>query len=290
MSFWIVTDAACDLPKSYADQVEKFTVMPMYYHLNGQDYPVTLGDENTWHGFYDALRAGQVATTAQVSAAEYQKVFRELAKKGEEILCIVFSSGLSGTYQAAKLAQDMVMEEMPGVKLLVVDSLCASAGQGLLVHYAIQKRKEGLTLEETAQWLVDNRQKLIHWFTVDDLGTLKRGGRVSATAAFMGSMLKIKPILHVNYEGKLIPREKVQGRKKSLKALAEKINEFAVPHEGQTLFISHGDCREDAEYTLECAKALGFQPKDVLITAIGAIIGAHSGPGTMAVFFLGENR
>ena len=290
MSFWIVTDAACDLPKSYADQVEKFTVMPMLYRLEGKDYPVALGDETTWHGFYEALRAGKVATTAQVSAAEYQKVFRELAKQGEEILCIVFSSGLSGTYQAARLAQDMVLEEMPGVKLLVVDSLCASAGQGLLVHYAIQKRKEGLTLEETAQWLVDNRQKLIHWFTVDDLGTLKRGGRVSATAAFMGSMLKIKPILHVNYEGKLIPREKVQGRKKSLKALAEKINEFAVPHEGQTLFISHGDCREDAEYTLECAKALGFQPKETLITTIGAIIGAHSGPGTMAVFFLGENR
>ena len=290
MSFWIVTDAACDLPKSYADQVEKFTVMPMLYRLEGKDYPVALGDESTWHGFYEALRAGKVATTAQVSAAEYQKVFRDLAKQGEEILCIVFSSGLSGTYQAAKLAQDMVMEEMPGVKLLVVDSLCASAGQGLLVHYAIQKRKEGLTLEETAQWLVDNRQKLIHWFTVDDLGTLKRGGRVSATAAFMGSMLKIKPILHVNYEGKLIPREKVQGRKKSLKLLAEKVNELASPREGQTLFISHGDCREDAEYTLECAKALGFEPKEVLITAIGAIIGAHSGPGTVAVFFLGDNR
>ena len=291
MSFWIVTDSACDLPKSYADAVEKFTVMPMLYRLDGQDHPCTLGDENTWHPFYEALRAGHVATTAQVSAAEYQKVFRDLAKAGEEILCIVFSSGLSGTYQAATLAQTMVMEEMPGVRLLVVDSLCASAGQGLLVHYAIKKRdEEGLSLEENAQWLVDNRQKLVHWFTVDDLGTLKRGGRVSATAAFMGSMLKIKPILHVNFEGKLIPREKVQGRKKSLKVLAEKINALAVPREGQTLFIGHGDCREDAEYTLECLRALGFEPKEVLITAIGAIIGAHSGPGTMAVFFMGESR
>ena len=290
MSFWIVTDTACDLPKNYADQVEKFTVMPMYYHMDGQDHPCTLGDESTWHPFYEALRAGKVATTSQVSTAEYQKVFHELAQQGEEILCIAFSSGLSGTYQAATLAQDMVMEELPGTRLLVVDSLCASAGQGLLVHYAIQKRREGLSLEETAQWLLDNRQKLIHWFTVDDLGTLKRGGRVSATAAFMGSMLKIKPILHVNYEGRLIPREKVQGRKKSLKALAEKINSLAVPHEGQTLFIGHGDCREDAEYTLECAKALGFEPKETLITCIGAIIGAHSGPGTLAVFFLGENR
>ena len=291
MGYWIVTDAACDLPKAYVDKVENITVMPMVYRMDGQDYPVTLGDESTWHEFYQAVRAGHVATTAQVSAAEYQKVFRELVQQGREILCIVFSSGLSGTYQAATLAQTMVMEEMPGVRLLVVDSLCASAGQGLLVHYAIKKRdEEGLSLEENAQWLVDNRQKLVHWFTVDDLDTLKRGGRVSATAAFMGSMLKIKPILHVNYEGKLIPREKVQGRKKSLKVLAEKVSELAVPKEGQTLFIGHGDCREDAEYTLEYLKSLGFKPKEVLITAIGAIIGAHSGPGTLALFFLGEER
>ena len=290
MSYWIVTDAACDLPKAYVDQVEDITVMPMVYRMDGKDYPCTLGDESTWHEFYEAVRAGHMATTTQVSAAEYQKVFRDLVSQGREVLCIVFSSGLSGTYQAATLAQGMVTEEMPGAKILVVDSLCASAGQGLLVHYALQKRKEGLSIDETAEWLVDNRQKLVHWFTVDDLDTLKRGGRVSATAAFMGSMLKIKPILHVNFEGKLIPREKVQGRKKSLKVLAEKINTLAVPREGQTLFIGHGDCREDAEYTLECLKALGFQPKEVLITAIGAIIGAHAGPGTLAVFFLGESR
>ena len=290
MAFWIVTDAACDLPQAYVEKEENITIMPMVYRMDGVDHPCTLGDDSTWHPFYEALRAGKVATTAQVSAAEYQKTFRELARQGHEILCIVFSSGLSGTYQAALLAQEMVLEEMPGAKILVVDSLCASAGQGLFVHYALQKRKEGLSAEETAQWLIDHRQQFVHWFTVDDLATLKRGGRVSATAAFMGSMLKIKPILHVNYEGKLIPREKVQGRKKSLKVLAEKINALAVPREGQTLFIGHGDCREDAEYTLECLRALGFEPKEVLITAIGAIIGAHSGPGTLALFFLGEER
>lgn len=290
MSFWIVTDAACDLPKSYVDQVENITVMPMVYHMDGQDHPCTLGDESTWHPFYEALRAGHTATTAQVSTMEYQKVFRDLTARGESILCIVFSSGLSGTYQAALLAQEMILEETPQAKIRVVDSLCASAGQGLLVHYAIEKRKAGLSLEEAAQWLVDNRQKLMHWFTVDDLDTLKRGGRVSATAAFMGGMLKIKPILHVNFEGKLIPREKVQGRKRSLKNLAEKVKELAVPQEGQTLFIGHGDCREDAEYTLARIREAGFEPKEVLITAIGAIIGAHSGPGTLAVFFLGESR
>lgn len=290
MSFWIVTDTACDLPASYAEKVEKFTVMPMYYRMNGQDHPCVLGDEATWHPFYDALRDGQTATTAQVSTAEYQKVFRQLTDQGESILCIVFSSGLSGTYQAAALAQKMMEEENPRAKILVVDSLCASAGQGLLTHYAIQKRSEGLSLEETAQWLVDNRQRLNHWFTVDTLDTLRRGGRVSATAAYLGGMLKIKPILHVDFEGKLIPMEKVQGRKKSLKILAQKVAERANPRQGQTLFIGHGDCREDAEYTLQCIRELGFEPREVLITAIGAIIGAHSGPGTLAVFFLGDSR
>lgn len=290
MAYWIVTDAACDLPQAYVEKVEKITVMPMLYSMDGVDHPCTLGDSQTWHPFYEALRSGKIATTAQVTAAEYQKVFKELTDQGEEILCIVFSSGLSGTYQSALLAQKMVTEENPGAKIVVVDSLCASAGQGLFVHYAIEKRKEGLSLDGTAKWLVDNRHRFVHWFTVDDLDTLKRGGRVSATAAFMGSMLKIKPILHVDNEGKLIPREKVQGRKKSLKVLAQKAASLASPKEGQTLFIGHGDCEEDAKYTLSCMKDLGFEPKEVLITAIGAIIGAHSGPGTLAVFFLGDDR
>lgn len=290
MSFWIVTDAACDLPQAYIDKVDNITVMPMVYRMDGIDHPCTLGDSQAWHPFYEALRGGKTATTAQVSAAEYQKVFRALTGQGHPVLCIVFSSGLSGTYQAALLAQGMLLEENPQARILVVDSLCASAGQGLYVHYAIRKRAEGLSLEETAQWLTDHRQQFAHWFTVDDLDTLRRGGRVSATAAFMGSMLKIKPILHVNSEGKLIPREKVQSRKKSLKVLAEKVAALAEPQEGQTLFIGHGDCQEDAEYTLECIRALGFQPKEVLICAIGAIIGAHSGPGTLAVFFLAKER
>ena len=290
MSFWIVTDAACDLPQTYIDKTEKITVMPMLYRMDGVDHPCTLGDSSTWHPFYEALRAGKTATTAQVSAADYQRVFRELIGRGEEILCIVFSSGLSGTYQAALLAQEMILEETPRARILVVDSLCASAGEGLFVHYAIQKRAEGRTLDETAQWLIDHRQRFVHWFTVDDLDTLKRGGRVSATAAFMGGMLKIKPILHVNYEGKLIPREKVPGRKKSLRTLAEKAAALASPKEGQTLFIGHGDCEEDARYVLSCMKVLGFEPKETLITAIGAIIGAHSGPGTLAIFFLGDER
>ena len=290
MSFWLVTDAACDLPQSYVEQVEKITVMPMVYSMDGVEHPCALGDVSTWHDFYEALRAGKVATTSQVSTDSYLKEFRRLIAQGEEVLTLVFSSGLSGTYQAAVLARNIVVEENPQARILVVDSLCASAGEGLLVHYALQKRAEGLSLEDTAQWLEDNRQRLVHWFTVGSLDTLRRGGRVSATAAFMGGMLQIKPILHVDHEGKLIPREKVQGRKKSLKRLAELTNELAVPREGQTVFISHGDCEEDAQYTLQCLKELGFQPQVVQFSAIGAIIGAHSGPGTVAIFFLGEHR
>ena len=290
MSFWIVTDAACDLEKSYADKIEKFTVMPMVYCMDGVDHPCVLGDTATWHPFYEALRAGKVATTSQVSVTEYEKVFTDLVEKGESVLAVVFSSGLSGTCQAAVLARENVIEKHPNARIQVVDSLCASAGEGLFVYYAIQKRSEGLSLDETAGWLLENRQRLVHWFTVGTLDTLRRGGRVSATAAFMGGMLNIKPILHVDGEGKLIPREKVQGRKKSLKNLAEKINTLAVPREGQTLFISHGDCEEDALYVLNCVKEMGFAPKEVKISPIGAIIGAHSGPGTVAVFFLGEHR
>ena len=290
MSFWIVTDAACDLTKSYVDQQEKFHVMPMSYHMDNQDYPVTCGEKETWHPFYEALRNGKMATTSQVNTAEYLNVFKRLTEKGESVLCIVFSSGLSGTYQAACLAQSMLQEENPNAKVTVVDSLCASAGQGLIVHLALQKRAEGASLSETAQWVMENRQNIVHWFTVDDLDFLRRGGRVSATAAYFGGMLKIKPVMHVNFEGKLIPREKVQGRKRALKTLAQKVNELAQPRDGQTVFISHGDCEDDARYTIACLQEMGFAPKDVMYMPISPIVGAHAGPGTVAIFFLGESR
>ena len=290
MSFWIVTDAGCDLTKTYVEQQEKFHVMPMSYHMDGQDYPITSGEKETWHTFYEGLRGGKTVTTAQVNTAEYLKVFKELTEKGESVLCIVFSSGLSGTYQAACLAQSMLAEEKPEAKVTVVDSLCASAGQGLLVHLALQKRAQGASLSETAQWIMENRQHMAHWVTVDDLDFLRRGGRLSATAAYFGGMLKIKPIIHVNFEGKLIPVEKVQGRKRALKTLAQKVKELAQPQDGQTVFVSHGDCEDDARYTITCLQDLGFAPKDVQYMPISPIIGAHAGPGTVAIFFLSESR
>lgn len=289
MSFWIVTDAACDLPASYLKDKKDLTVIPTIYRIEGREFIDKPGEEDAVGKFYDMLREGKVATTSQITPVEYQRVFRDLVKQGHELLCITFSSGLSGTYQSAVLAKSFIEDEIPGAKINVVDSLCASLGQGLLVHYVLQKRAEGLSLEETADWVVSNRQRLNHWFTVDDLMFLHRGGRVNATSAYIGSMLRIKPVLHVNYEGKLIPREKVQGRKRSLKALAQKVAELAVPRDGQTIFVSHGDALEEAQYTLECIKGLA-QVKDFIVSPIGAFIGAHSGPGTVAVFFMGESR
>ncbi len=290
MSFWIVSDVASDLPRSYYEKVEKFTLLPMPFRMNGKDFLYKSGDEAALKSFYASLRDGQMATTAQVSTTAYLDIFRELLEKGEEILCITFSSGLSGTYQAAVLAQKMILEEKPGAKVVVLDSLCASLGQGLYLHYAIEKRNSGKSIDETTKWLMDNRQNVNMWFTVDDLDFLRRGGRVSATSAYLGSMLKIKPVLHVNFEGKLIPREKVQGRKRALKNLAEKVITLAKPKEGQVIFISHGDCLEDAEYTITWLKEAGFNAKDILFAPLGAIIGAHAGPGTVAVFFMGEGR
>ncbi len=289
MSFWIVTDAACDLPASYLQDKKDLTVIPTVYRIDGKEYTDKPGDEAAVSRFYDMLRDGKVATTSQITPVEYQRIFRDLVKQGHEVLCVTFSSGLSGTYQSAVLAKSFIEDEIPGAKINVVDSLCASLGEGLLVHYVLQKREEGLSLEETADWVISNRQRLNHWFTVDDLMFLYRGGRVNATSAYLGSMLRIKPVMHVNYEGKLIPREKVQGRKRSLKALAQKVADLATPRDGQSIFISHGDVLEEAQYTMNCIKEL-VKVKDSLISPVGAYIGAHSGPGTVAVFFMGESR
>ena len=169
MSFWIVTDAACDLPASYLKDKKELTVIPTVYRIEGKEYTDKPGDEAAVGRFYDMLREGKVATTSQITPVEYQRVFRELVKEKREVLCVTFSSGLSGTYQSAMLAKSFIEDEIPGAKINVVDSLCASLGEGLLVHYVLQKREEGLSVDETAEWVISNRQRLNHWFTVDDL-------------------------------------------------------------------------------------------------------------------------
>lgn len=288
MSFWIVTDSGTDFPESYMQKQKNLTIVPMMYQIEGQ-FHTPDGSEESTKAFYAKLRSGVVATTSQVTIETWKETFKKILLSGQDVLCITFSSALSGTYEAAASAKAQLDAEYPNGKLIVIDSKCASLGHGLLVHYALQKRDSGASIEDTAQWVSDNLQKVIHWFTVDDLQFLRRGGRLSAASAYLGGIMKIKPILQVNEEGKLIPREKVQGRKRSLRVLFDKVKENAVEPEKQTIFISHGDCLEEAEWLASILRD-ELHAKDVMIGFIGPVIGSHSGPGTMAIFFMGNQR
>ncbi len=289
MSYWIVTDAGCDLPLAYVQSHEKLRVISMPYGLDDREQRFGPGDEENMAEFYQKLNEGHTATTSQISTADYYAVFKELVREGESLIYISLSSGLSGSIGSAVIARDMLHEEFPDAKVGIVDSLLASMGQGLLVHYALKGREEGKDLDTLLAWLTDIRPRLNAWFTVDDLNFLFRGGRVTRTTAFFGSVLRIKPVLHMDEEGRLIPMDKVQGRKRSLRELADKTIATANPQHGQTVFISHGHCEEDAKLV---AKLIGDALPDTafFISSIGSVIGTHSGPGTVAVFFLADQR
>ena len=286
--YWIVTDSTIDMPKRYVDSQEHFRVLNMSYTMDGVSYVPDGTDENS-REIYRQLRAGKNIVTAQVNSETWREAFEEILAGGDDLLVIAFSSGLSGTCQAAFTAAEEAREKYPDRKLEVIDSLCASAGEGLLVDYALRNRDKGMSLEENAAWVRENVQNIIHWFTVDDLMFLMRGGRVGAVSAYIGSLVKIKPILHVNEEGKLIPREKVQGRRKSIRALADKVKQNIVHPEGQLVLISHGDCEAEAQSLADMIKA-ELPVAEVRLSYIGPIVGAHSGPGTLAVFFMGKGR
>ena len=215
--------------------------------------------------------------------------FTPILESGRDILYLAFSSGLSGTYNGSVIAANDLMEKYPGSKVISVDTLAASVGEGLLVYTAAKKREEGLSLDELAQWVTDNRLHLCHWFTVDDLNHLKRGGRISPAVAIIGTALGIKPVMHVDDEGHLIPVSKVRGRRKSLDALVEHMAETCDKPESQTIFIGHGDSKEDAEYVAKLVRQK-FKVKNIILNYIGPVIGSHSGPGTLALFFFGTHR
>jgi len=289
--FKIITDSTADLPKEYLEE-HQVGCMPISYILDG----VTYGGEKEldWKEFYAMMRNdGKMPTTSQLNPEEIKKYMEECAGNYEEILYLAFSSGLSGTCGNARLAAEEVMAEHPGARILVVDSLCASMGEGLFVHKAVKMRDAGKSMEETAQWLEDHVQNFVHVFTVDDLYHLYRGGRVSKAAAVVGTMVSIKPKLHVDHEGHLILIGKVRGRKKSLSALVdymeEKMGSWTQENKDDMVFISHGDALLDAEYVRDQIKErLGCE--HFMISHIGPTIGAHSGPGTIALFFMGESR
>ena len=284
----IFTDSCCDLPIGFISD-NNIEVMYLRVNLKGEDIPDDLGKSITSKDFYKFIREGEMPTTSQANVNDFEEAFRKFAKEGYSIIYIGFSSALSGCVNSARLAKEIVIEEMKDADITIIDTKSASMGLGLIVYYASNMLKEGKNKEEIVSWIEENKLKVNHWFTVDDLNHLKRGGRVSSTAAVVGTMLNIKPILHVNNEGKLIPLSKVKGRKKSIKVLQEKLKENIVNPEDQIIFISHGDCLEDAEHLRDLILK-EVNVKDIIINNIGTVIGSHSGPGTLALFFIGNDR
>ena len=288
-NFAIVTDSTSDLPAEMARELD-VTVMPMRFTIHEEerlDWPDHR--EMDPHAFYDLLRQGERATTAALNVHDYIEALTPILEGGRDVLVLVFSSGLSTTYQSSVMAAEELRESFPDRKIYTVDTLAASFGQGLLVWHAAQLRAQGRSIEEVRDWVEDNKLHLCHWFTVDDLNHLKRGGRVSAATALVGTMLSIKPVLHVDNEGHLINVSKARGRAASLKALVDKIEETGIDPGSQTIFISHGDCGEEARKVADMIRER-FGVKHIEINTIGPVIGAHSGPGTMAVYYLGTER
>ena len=285
MSYQIITDSCCDFTKEMYEKLG-LAVVPLMVNFRGQTFPDR--NDESLKDMYAGLRAGEVATTSAANTGQWQELMEPYLQKGEDLLVLAFSSGLSTTYQSASMAADELRTMYPDRTISVVDSLCASLGEGLLAYYACKKRDEGMPLRELTQWLLDNRLHLCHWFTVDDLMYLKRGGRVSAATAIVGTMLSIKPVLHVDNEGHLINVGKARGRKASIQAMAKKVAELGAGFDNSTMFISHGDCPEEAEYLAGLLKEQ-YGAKEVYINYVGAVIGSHSGPGTLALFFMGEH-
>ncbi len=285
--FIIHTDSACDIQPSVLKEWG-VPYMALTFRFDGSDKEYYDGDIES-KAFYDKMRDGAVAKTAAVNTALFKEMFEKTLKEGNDILYLGFSSGLSTTYNSARIAAEELKSDYPDRKIITIDSLCASAGFGLLLRLALDKKAEGATIEETAEYIESIKLKLCHWFTVDDLVYLKRGGRVSPTVAFVGNVLGIKPILHVDNDGHLINITKVRGRKTSITALADRYTALADKLDSDKVYISHGDCLEDAEELARILKERHGATVSI-ITPVGTVIGAHSGPGTIALFFVGKER
>ncbi len=286
MDYIISTDTTADLPKDYCDN-HNLPILSFNYTIDDVTYD--LDNELSYKEFYNKMRDGVVPVTSQVNPDYAREFFQELVNKHDaDILHICFSSGLSGSYGNAYAAASEIMEENPERKIVVIDSLAASLGQGLVVHKAVKLKEEGRTIDEVSGWIEENKLNFCHYFTVDDLVYLFRGGRVSRTSALAAGVLNIKPILHVDNEGHLVALSKARGRKKSLKELVDLMEERLLPGE-EDAFISHGDCIDDAQdLAVKIKERLGIEV--TLINHIGPTIGTHSGPGTVALFFMGNKR
>ena len=288
-SYSIVTDTGCDMPQALAKKLG-ITAVPLKVIIAGKSLDCTLSPLNIGNqSFYDLLRSGVDVKTASPSIDDYERYFRRELDKGKDVLYIGFSTGLSGAYNVSTIAAEDLRAEYPERQILTVDSKCGSMGQSLLLHYAVQKQREGASLKETYDFTKSLRHHVCHWFTVDDLHHLKRGGRISAAKAIAGTVMNIKPVLKVNHEGKLEVVYKARGKKFAIAKLVEQMGEYYYPDGNEIVFINHADCPEDADL-LARSITKNYGITNFVISEIGPVLGAHSGPGALAVYYIGTEK
>ena len=284
----ITTDSSCDFDQALADSLG-VTVVPLSVQIGPRRFRNAPGEAMDSHSFYQLLSQGELAQTSAPNVEEFKAVWRPILQSGRDLLYLGFSSGLSGTYHNAAIAAEDLREEFPEARIITVDTLCASLGQGMLVDLTVQEKRQGKTLDEAAAFAEKNRLHLCHWFTVGDLSQLCRGGRLSAGKAIVGNLLNIKPVLHVDDAGRLIPVEKAKGRARSIRALLDHMKATVIRPEEQVVFISHGDSEADAQALADSIRQQ-WNVQEIKIHNIDPVIGSHSGPDTIALFFLGEPR
>lgn len=283
----IFVDSACDIS---CDLLNDWGVKYCTLSLAFSDDPNEYQDHDIpAHDFYNKMRAGAMPKTSAANMGKFCDAFEGIVKEGYDILYLAFSSGLSATCNFAREAAGEIMDQYEGSKIVVVDSLCASAGYGLLLKLLVDKKNEGLNIDELAEFAENKKMNIMHWFTVDDLKYLKAGGRISAATAFVGGMLNIKPVMKVDENGKLVSVTKARGRKAALKVIADMYNETAIDKKDGLVYISHGDCFDDAKLLADMLNEL-CGAKVEITTYVGPVIGSHSGPGTLALFFLVNER
>lgn len=287
--FVILTDSSCDLSASMVEQLQ-IEVLPLTVYIDGDTYRNFPDNrEIDPHVFYERMKTVKDVKTSAVNQGQFMEIFEPLLAAGKDVLYLGFSSGLSGTFNAGALAASELSEKYPDRKIYAVDSLCASLGQGMFVYLCAKQREAGKTIDEVRDYAESIKLNVAHWFTVNDLMFLKRGGRVSAATAIVGSALAIKPVMHVDNEGHLIKVSVARGRKASIRALMAEMEKSGIDLSNQHIFISHGDCIDDANYLASMIREK-FHVADISINYVGPVIGAHAGPGVLALFFLGEKR
>lgn len=284
--FVIVSDSTVDLPKEYL-QSKQVPIISLSYIMDGVTYEEM--DGLSHKEFFEKLRAGSLPTTSQINPEQAREALESFAKEGKDILYIGFSSGLSGSYNSVRMAAEDLKEEYPDINIITIDSLCACMGEGLLLYKALELKGHGMSMEEIAKWVEANKLHICHNVTVDDLNHLHRGGRISKTTAVVGSMIKIKPIIHMSDEGKLVVIGKERGRKKSLVSIVDRMEKQMQGYDNDIVMITHGDCIEDAEFVKKQVEER-FGIHNVMINGIGSVIGSHTGAGVVAVFFMGDKR